>query len=334
MLKGRRRIKSLRVVFVAIFAFVSISVSTPRTASAYIVEVNTYLISMMRLFGMGLFHMLLLHPIFARITTDPLSHGEIRGNGIDGSQTVLYATLPIPVREKLTLGVFGGIADNDLKWDRFATKIDGDMDFVGGFVILEPVPDTRLKFSYSYSKIDATFESLGSTGAFDADIHTFNGEISRRFHKKRYWLEPLAGFLYGKANRESFVDTLWAEKTPHSDLKLKRFFGGVTLGVPVSIGYTCSENDPACRSGLVFARAMAFHERFSGIGQDPEFPDSERQDDSYLGFSGTLGADIPVCRNVSVGSTVTKFSAGDQDGYKVMAFVNITDLWSTLGGLF
>jgi hypothetical protein len=79
----------------------------------------------------------------------------------------------------------------------------------------------------------------------------------------------------------------------------------------------------------VWVNATGFYDNFSDVARDPTFPSGDRPDEEYLGFEGTFGLNIPVYDYVSIGGTVTGFSAGDLYGYNAQAFVSI-DLWSLL----
>ncbi len=318
MFLNRLSIKSLRLILAAVFIFVTVSVSVPRTASAWGYEMNFFVVQY-------LLFLTLVIPI--KLQYDPqISYGEARGKGMDGDQTVLDVSLPIPVNEKLSFGVYGGCGKTKLSWDRFSTRVEGDIVRGGGFAVITPTPDIRLLFDYTYSHLDSDFEGFGSTGTFATDVHTIHGEISKRFDRGKYWLEPIAGFVYAHADRESFVDTVFFETTPQSDIELTRFFGGLTMGVPIPAFYHCDENDAGCQPGLLYVRVRGFHDDLSGEAKDPTFPPDARLDDNYLGVSGTVGANIPVSKTVSIGGALTGFNAGDLDGYMVKAFVNIT-LW-------
>ncbi len=240
------------------------------------------------------------------------SLGQIHANGkgIDGQQTVLNVALPIIHNDDMTFGVLVGAGESDVDWDRFQGDMDSDIRRAGVFVAMAPTPDTRLEFDYTFTRMDTDFELIGSSGRFDSDIHDFRAQISKRFDQKSYWVETAAGLHYGKVHRDSFVDTLWSEKTPKDKTDLSRVFGSVGVVVPNS-------------SGTIFVKATAFHDNYGSVPRDPTFPVDARPDEKYWGFAGAVGGTIEVSKNVTVGGSLTGFEAGDLDGHEVRAFVNI-----------
>lgn len=326
MLSYLRSKKSFKIILMTVLIFITASVSAPRQAAAFGNEMAAYIIMTWRLF--------LITPMihifnfkFRAPLSDPLSYGQISGNKIDGDQLAYHAAFPIPINDRLTLGVLGGYGNANMEWDRYTTDVDGDMFFGGLYAVCKLPADTSVYLNYTYANIDSDFDSLGSSGSFDTDIHTIKAEATKNFDMGRYWLEPVVGIVYGQAEREEFVDSLWSETTEEVDIKLTSFKGGLTAGMPIQVGYACTESDTDCHPGLVFMNATVFHDNFDDVDRDPTFPASDRPDEDYWGVEATVGVNIPVSANVSTGATLNGFSAGSFDGYKAMLFVNFYGLW-------
>jgi len=248
--------------------------------------------------------------IDSRSIDGSLSQIQAHGKGIDGQQTVMNFAMPLIHNDDITFGVLVGAGDSEVEWDRFQGDMDSDIARAGVFVAMTPYPDTRLEFDYTFTRMDTNFDLLGSSGSFDSDIHDFRAQISKRFNQDDYWVETAAGLHYGQAQRDSFVDTLWSEKTPKDTTELTRVFGSMAVVAPTS-------------SGTVFVKATAFHDNFGSVPRDPAFPVDARPDEKYWGFAGAVGATIAVSKDVTIGGTLTGFQGGDLDGHEVRAFVNI-----------
>jgi hypothetical protein len=246
----------------------------------------------------------------SKAVTGALSQVQVQGKGIDGKQAVMNIALPLVHNNDMAFGVLVGGGESEVKWDRFQGDMDSDIARAGVFLAMTPYPDTRLEFDYTFTRMDTNFDLLGSSGTFDSDVHDLRAQISKRFDQGNYWIETAAGLHYGQARRGGFVDTLWSENTPRDTTELFRVSGSLAVVAPIS-------------SGVVYVKAMAFHDNFGSVPRDPTFPVDARPDEDYLGFAGAVGANISVTDNVSIGGMFTGFKGGDLDGHEVMAFVNI-----------
>lgn len=254
--------------------------------------------------------------LLAKLAFDPMvSHGDFSGKGMDVDLTSLDVTFPVYSTDELTFGIFGGIGEGDMSWKRFGgTEMDGDFYRGGGYALFTPAPDTRLLFDLSYSYIDTDVQGFGGRGSFDTDLYTLHGDVTRRFDRGDYWLQPSVGFVYSHADRESFVDG-FSFPTPSDDITLRRVYAGLGVGRPLSTGYQCDAGDSQCQPGILYLRVEGFYDDVDADAKDPTFPADAELDDDYFGASATVGAGIPVSKRATVGGALTGITAGDLDGY-------------------
>lgn len=258
-----------------------------------------------------------------RACEDPLSFGEADGKGLKTEALLWDVNIPYRLSEELTVGVTVGIGDFDTKWSRFAQKTDSDVTLGGAFAIWRPMPDTRITANVHYFHMDTDFSILGSTGSFDTDTWRFSLDGAKTYDMGSFYVEPGLGIAYTTADRESFVDTVFAVTTPSQHLEKLRLSASLTAGVPIEFGHQCSATAQHCRQAEVFGRLKLFYDDGGGFSSDPTFPPSRIVDDDYVGIEAGVGALVPVNDFVSLGGNARVFDAGDMDGYMLQAVLNV-----------
>jgi Autotransporter beta-domain len=257
---------------------------------------------------------------------DPLHYAKTSGQGLNTSTTTWDIVAPVRLTREITLGAIGGTSRSSADWAAVDVNFNSTANLGGILLAYRFSPQMQFVGAATYTSLKTDFSGLGSFGSFNTRVTTFQGRLERSFNMGSYALTPALSIQHARAARDEFRDVVTNGFEPAANINVTRLQGGATVAVPIPVA-GCSNPRSGCKQPSVFANAALFYDQISGITVDPTVPSFRTQ---YVGFSGGGGVSVPVGKHVSVGGSATWFTAGDNSGYALRAFVNF-DLFGLLG---